>query len=287
MMKRKSGFMKNILIAVLILTISIRLHAQYYYNDIVGTGNLNRTIQLYQDNKVISAEASGFDNNGIKNDDFSEVHNFYPDQKLLKIYSRNKRDASTEYDYFNSKNLVTTVSDSAASFVSTTTYTYDDRNNPLVIENMVSDPNDSVYTDEVHQWFYNADGKPIRMLRIVNKNDSTDIHFTLDDKGDVVEELPFIHKISREKTYYYYDDQNRLTDIVRYNVKAQRLLPDYMFEYSDKDQVTQKITTLSSEDIGYIIWRYAYNDMGLKTTEANFNRNKELMGKIKYAYQFR
>ena len=279
--------MKNILIAVLILTISIRLHAQYYYNDIVGTGNLNRTIQLYQDNKVISAEASGFDNNGIKNDDFSEVHNFYPDQKLLKIYSRNKRDTSTEYDYFNSKNLVTTVSDSTASFVSTTTYTYDDRNNPLVIENMVSDPNDSVYVDEVHQWFYNADGKPIRMLRIVNKNDSTDIHFTLDDKGNVVEELPFIHKISREKTYYYYDDQNRLTDIVRYNVKAQRLLPDYMFEYSDKDQVTQKITTLSSEDIGYIIWRYAYNDMGLKTTEANFNRNKELMGKIKYAYQFR
>ncbi len=278
--------MKNILIAVLILTISIRLRAQYYYNDIVGTRNLNRTIQLYQDNKVISAEASGFDNTGIKNDDFSEVHNFYPDQKLLKLYSRNKRDTSTEYDYFNSKNLVTTVSDSTASFVSTTTYTYDDRNNPLVIENIVSDPNDSVYVDEVHQWFYNADGKPLRMLRVVNKNDSTDIHFTLDDKGNVVEELPFIHKISREKTYYYYDDQNRLTDIVRYNVKAQRLLPDYMFEYSDKDQVTQKITTLSSEDIGYIIWRYAYNDMGLKTTEANFNRNKELMGKIKYTYQF-
>ena len=188
------------------------------------------TIQLYQDNKVISAEASGFDNTGIKNDDFSEVHNFYPDQKLLKLYSRNKRDTSTEYDYFNSKNLVTTVSDSTASFVSTTTYTYDDRNNPLAIENIVSDPNDSVYVDEVHQWFYNADGKPLRMLRVVNKNDSTDIHFTLDDKGNVVEELPFIHKISREKTYYYYDDQNRLTDIVRYNVKAQRLLPDYMFD---------------------------------------------------------
>jgi hypothetical protein len=278
--------MKNISITVLILTISIRLHAQYYYNDITGTRNLNRTIQLYQNNKVISAEASGYDNNGVKNDDFSEVDNFYPDQKLLKIYSRNKRDTSTEYDYLNSKNLVTTISDTTAAFVSKTTYTYDDKNNPLVIENTVNDPNDSVYVDEVHQWFYNADGKPLRMLRIVNKNDTTDIHFTLDDNGNVIEELPFIHKISREKTYYYYDDKNRLTDIVRYNIKAGRLLPDYMFEYSDKDQVTQKITTLSSEGIGYIIWRYAYNDMGLKTTEANFNRNKELMGKIKYTYQF-
>ncbi len=278
--------MKNISITVLILTISIRLHAQYYYNDITGTRNLNRTIQLYQNNKVISAEASGYDNNGVKNDDFSEVDNFYPDQKLLKIYSRNKRDTSTEYDYLNSKNLVTTISDTTAAFVSKTTYTYDDKNNPLVIENTVNDPNDSVHVDEVHQWFYNADGKPLRMLRIVNKNDTTDIHFTLDDNGNVIEELPFIHKISREKTYYYYDDKNRLTDIVRYNIKAGRLLPDYMFEYSDKDQVTQKITTLSSEGIGYIIWRYAYNDMGLKTTEANFNRNKELMGKIKYTYQF-
>jgi hypothetical protein len=284
-MKRKSGFMKNILIAVFILIASIRLHAQYYYNDIIGTRNLNQTIQLYQDNKVISAAASGYDNNGVKNDVFSETYHFYPDQKFLKIYTRNKRDTSTEYDYFNSKNFVTTISDTTASFISTTTYTYDDKNNPIKIENMVSDPNDSVYAKEVHQWFYNADGKPVRMLRVVNKNDTTDIHFTLDDKGNVIEELPSIHKINREKTYYYYDDKNRLTDIVRYNIKAQRFLPDYMFEYSDKDEVIQKITTLSSEGIGYIIWRYVYNDMGLKTTEANFNRNKELMGKIKYIYQ--
>jgi hypothetical protein len=124
------------------------------------------------------------------------------------------------------------------------------------------------------------------MLRIVNNTDTTEIRFTLDDKGNVVEELPFIKKVSRDKTYYYYDSKNRLTDIVRYNVKARRLLPDYMFEYSDKNQVIQKITTLSTIGLGYLIWRYVFDDRGLKIKEATFNRDKAMTGKIEYSYQF-
>ena len=77
-----------------------------------------------------------------------------------------------------------------------------------------------------------------------------------------------------------------MTDIVRFNTKAGRLLPDYMFEYSANNQVSQKITTLSAGGTGYLIWRYAYDDRGLKTTEASFNRNKEMTGKIKYSYLF-
>jgi hypothetical protein len=155
-----------------------------------------------------------------------------------------------------------------------------------VIKNTVNDANDSVYENEIHQWFYNSDNKPVRMLRIVNNRDTTDIRFTLDEKGNIIEEIPFIHNVSQAKIYYYYDAKNRLTDIVRFNIKAGRLLPDYMFEYSDKNQVTQKITTLSAGGIGYLIWRYAYDEKGLKTTEASFNRNKELTGKIKYNYRF-
>ena len=58
-------------------------------------------------------------------------------------------------------------------------------------------------------------------------------------KGNVIEELPYIKKISGEKTYYYYDGKNRLTDIVRFNTKARRLLPDYMFEYTENNQVSE------------------------------------------------
>ncbi|MFI5185468.1 MAG: hypothetical protein ACHQF0_01970 [Chitinophagales bacterium] len=278
--------MKKIVVAIFISCSSISLQAQYYYQDIIGTKEMNQTIQLYLNNKVSSAEATGFDTEGVQNSDFSETHNFYPGQKLLKIASRNKTDITTEYYRFDAKGLLTAVSDTSSSIVSTTTYTYDEKNNPVVIKNIVNDANDSIYTNEVHQWFYNTDGKPVKMFRIVNNSDTTEVRFTLDEKGNAIEELPFIKKISREKTYYYYDERNRLTDIVRFNVKAGKLLPDYMFDYSDKNQLIQKRTTLSAGDVGYLIWRYAYDEKGLKTIEASFNRNKEPTGKIKYNYRF-
>ena len=278
--------MKDIAVVIFVIFYSVSLHAQYYYQDIVGTKELNQMIQLYLKNKVRTVEAAGFDGDGVQNSDFSETHQFFPNLDLLKISSRNKTDVSNEFYRFNAKGLLVTITDSASSLVSKTSYDYDDRGNPVRIANVVNDANDSVYESEVHQWFYNADGKPVRMFRIVNTIDTTDVRFTLDSKGNVIEELPFVKKISREKIYYYYDAKNRLTDIVRFNTKAGRLLPDYMFEYSANNELAQKITTLSAAGTGYLIWRYAYDDRGLKTTEASFNRNKELTGKIKYSYQF-
>ena len=87
--------------------------------------------------------------------------------------------------------------------------------------------------------------------------------------------------------YYYYDDKNRLSDIVRYNTKLKKLLPDLMFEYDDNDRVIQKITTISNLTMGgYLIWRYIFDDKGLKTKEALFNKDKELTGKIDYVYTY-
>jgi len=278
--------MKNILGSFLILIGSVTLHAQYYYKDLIGTREINQTIRLYLSNKVLSAEATGFDGDGVKNSDFSETHNFFADKNLLKIATRNKTDIISEYYRFDGKGLLTNKSDTSSSLVSTTTYTYDEKNNPALIKNMVTDTGDSIYVNEVHQWFYNDQGKPLRMLRILNNNDTTEVRFTLDEKGNVTEELPFVKKVSGEKTYYYYDDKNRMTDIVRFNTKARRLLPDYMFEYTEKNQVSQKITTLSMMDLGYLIWRYVYDDKGLKTKEASFNKDKVMTGKIEYSYRF-
>ena len=278
--------MKNILIAVSILTSTLSLPAQYYYKDIIGTQEINQTIKLYLNNKVLSVEAAGFDGQGMKNSDFSETHNFFADHNLLKISGRDKTTLSNQYFRFDANGLLTSISDTSSVVISTTTYSYNDKKGPQTIKNTVSDAGDSIYVNEVHQWFYNAEGKPVRMLRIVNNSDTTDIRFTSDEKGNVIEELPFIKKISREKTYYYYDDKNRLTDIVRFNVKAARLLPDYMFEYSDNNRLIQKITTLSTMNLGYLIWRYVYDDKGLKIKEASFNRDKVMTGKIEYSYRF-
>jgi hypothetical protein len=287
--------MKNILGSFFILIGSATLHAQYYYKDLIGTRDFNQTIRLYFSNKVLSAEATGFDGDGAKNSDFSETYNFFADRSLLKIATRNKSVITNEYYRFDPKGLLINKSDTSSSLastgtytylVSTTTYTYNDKDNPVLIKNTVSDASDSIYATEVHQWFYNDQGKPVRMLKISDNNDTTEVRFTLDDKGNVIEELPFVRQISGEKTYYYYDGKGRLTDIVRFNTKARRLLPDYMFEYTEKNQVAQKITTLSMMDLGYLIWRYVYDDKGLKSKEASFNKDKVMTGKIEYSYQF-
>jgi hypothetical protein len=286
--------MKNISIAGLVLMVSLSLHSQYYYKDIIGTQELNQTIKLYLNNKVQAVEASGYDGEGVRNSDFSETQNFYADRSLLKIANRNKTTISNQYYRFDGRGLLASITDTSSSLISTTTYNYDEKNNPVLIKNVVTDADDSINQSETHQWFYNPDGKPVRMLRIVNNNDTTDVRFTLDEKGNAIEELPFIKKLSREKTYYYYDSKNRLTDIVRYNVKARRLLPDYMFEYSGNNQVLQKITTLSSNGLPYLTWRYVYDDKGLKTKEATFIKPKEatsnqdqiMTGKIEYSYRF-
>jgi hypothetical protein len=277
--------MKNILGSLFILISSATLHAQYYYKDLIGTRDINQTIKLYASNKVLSAEATGFDGDGVKNSDFSETHNFFTDRNLLKIATRNKTVITNEYYRFDSKGLLINMSDTSSSLVSATTYTYDEKDNPVLIKNTVTDADDSIYANEVHQWFYNDQGRPLRMLKISN-SDTTEVRFTLDEKGNVIEELPYIKKISGEKTYYYYDGKNRLTDIVRFNTKARRLLPDYMFEYTENNQVSQKITTLSMMDLGYLIWRYVYNDKGLKIKEASFNKDKVMTGKIEYSYRF-
>ncbi len=278
--------MKNILGSFFILISSVTSHSQYYYKDIIGTREINQTIKLYLSNKVLSAEAIGFNGDGLKNSDFSETHTFLAGNNLLKIATRDKTIITNEYYRFDSKGLLINMTDTSSSLVSTTSYAYGERENPVLIKNTVTDGDDSIYTNEVHQWFYNGQGKPLRMLKISNNTDTTEVRFTLDEKGNVIEELPFIKKVSGEKTFYYYDDNHRLTDIVRFNTKARRLLPDYMFEYTEQNQVSQKITTLSMMDLGYLIWRYVYDDKGLKTKEASFNKDKVMTGKIEYSYRF-
>ena len=59
-----------------------------------------------------------------------------------------------------------------------------------------------------------------------------------------------------------------------------------LFEYDDQDRVIQKITTTTSLNLNYLIWRYIFNEKGLKTKEALFNQEKELNGKIEFSYTF-
>ncbi len=277
--------MKNIFLIVVVLT-SVTLQAQYYYNDIVGTLETNRLMKTYVANKVQSVSAAGVDANGRRTTDFSELQEVKENGTALKITTHNNFNNTIYYNRFDSQGMLISITDSSSDIQSITTYEYDANGRISRVKNTIKDTANDFNQTEIHRWIYNANSKPEKMWRIINDTDSLELRLSPDENGNTGDEKTYKRGIETGTVYYYYDDKGRLTDIVRYNIKAKKLLPDIMFEYDESDRVIQKITTTSSLNLNYLIWRYLFNNKGLKTREAMFNNDKELTGKIEYSYTF-
>ncbi|HSU27008.1 MAG TPA: RHS repeat domain-containing protein [Chitinophagaceae bacterium] len=277
--------MKSTLLIFLSLC-SITLQAQYYYRDIIGTEKTNRQMKTYLNNKVQKVSSIGMDPSGRPNTEFSELQEVKENGLGLKVTTRNTGSLNIFYNRFDPSGRLISIEDSSSDIQSTTTYIYDAMGRISIVRNSIRDTANDFTQTESHNWIYGANGKPSGMWRIINNTDSLEIRFVPDSSGNVGDEKTMKHGLETGVIYYYYDNRNRLTDIVRYNTKAKKLLPDIMFEYDDQDHVIQEITTTSSLNLNYLIWRYAFNDKGLKTKEALFNNDKEMTGKIEYTYTF-
>lgn len=286
--------MKNKLLVALLL-FSVTAKAQYYYRDIIGTKEVNDKMKAYVAAHVKSVTAAGYDPRGTKSPDYNEWQDVQDNGASLKTTTRNGQTVSSTYYKFDSKTRLTTARDSTTDVESITTYAYDNMGNPVNIKTTTKDAFHDFDQTSERQWSY-KDGKPTKLLLIVNGNDSMEYKFTLDEHMNVADEMIFHQGGSRNKldiaydpnkVYFFYDDRSRLTDITRYNEKAKELLPDFMFEYDDNNRVIQKITVMAnSRTSDYLLWRYGFNDQGLKTKEVLYNRAKELQGKIEYTYSF-
>lgn len=260
-------------------------NSQYYYKDLVAAADLGRQMKTYLSNNIRKVTATGITPEGSASSDFSEVYEISANGTSLKITTRINKTISSLRHTFNDRGWLVTTVDSAAGVKSTSTYTYDANGKIISISNSATDADSSAdfSQTETHQYIY-KDGKLEKMWRIINKKDSMEVKFVLDENGNVLEERNYRRGIFTDPIYYYYDDKHRLTDIVRFNYKANRLLPDYLFEYDDSDRVIQKITTTSGKNLGYVTWRYLFDERGLKTKEALFNKEKQLQGRIDYTY---
>ena len=258
-------------------------NSQYYYKDLVAAADLTRQMKTYTTNNVRKVTATGITPEGGTSSDFSEVYEI--NATTLKITTRINKTVSSVRYIFNDRGLLVTTIDSAAGVKSTSNYTYNANNKITSISNSSTDADSSAdfSQTEIHQFIY-KDDKLDKMFRIINKTDSLEVRFVLDNNGNVIEEWNVKRGVFSDPIHYYYDEKNRLTDIVRFNHKANRLLPDFLFEYDDNDRVIQKITTITGQSIGYVIWRYLFDEKGLKTKEAMYNKDKELQGRIDYSY---
>jgi YD repeat-containing protein len=290
--------MKNTSLAITLI-LSASLHAQYYYDDIIGTREINSKMRIYLAVKVQSVTATGYDAEGKKAPDFTEWQDIQSNGSVLKISTRNGQSIARTYYQFDDKKRVINARDSSGDFQTITAYTYDANDNVI---NMKTTTRDALHDfDQVKERQYEyKEGKPVKMLLIQNSSDSLEYIFTLDEHNNIKDEMLYhrggsqnkiYYSYDEHKVYYFYDEQNRLTDVTRYSPKIDRLLPDFMLSYDDSNRVIQRITVLSNVNYDtkrpdYLTWRYGFDEKGLKTAEVMYSKTKELKGRIKYSYTF-
>jgi len=278
--------MKNIFL-ISLLTLSVFAQAQYYYKDIVGTSETNNLLKTYSTNNVQSVSLKSYEADGSISDNFQVDQVLDRSTKRLRTISRSGvTDESILNAWFDDNARLIKTTDTSGTSLSTALYSYNSAGKLIFIKSFSGDTLKTGTEAEDHQWSYNEKGQPVQMLRIINTTDTTIIKLQLDENGNVIQETPYKKGKAGDPVYYYYNGKNEVTDIVRYNYKLKKLLPDYMFEYSDAGQVIQKITVPSNKAAQYLIWRYQYDSKGLKVREACFNKDKVLTGKIEYNYRF-
>lgn len=275
----KTGF------ALAALFLSLAASSQYYFKDIIGTKESAALIASYQASKVRNVSLKSYTINNAPIEGLSITQEYLAGPAALRTTTKSEyTPASYLTTYVDALGRVSKTTDSANGAVNTTLYQYNAAGKLAAVLLQAGDSLSATQTDD-HLWQYDAQGRIAKMLRIKNKRDTAVVSFKRDEKGNVVEEQEKRGYLTEEPWYYYYNASSLLTDIVRYNKKAHRLLPETMFEYSDKGQVAQRITVPQNSD-DYLIWRYAYDAKGLKIKEVIFNKQKEQTGKVEYAYTF-
>jgi hypothetical protein len=261
--------------------------AQLYYQDLL-THRINLSQhKVYKNNKVQHIRVTSFEANGEQAGDFRIERQYNVTWSQLKTVTEaplSGRSVMVNF-YNNNGQLYRTTDSSDASFT-----TYDYRYDSLLrLSEIVSQSNalgEKQKTTEVHRWHYDRKGTPEFMEKIKDGQDTTLYRFQSDSSGNVIEEQDFRGSLAGPKIYYYYDATNRITDIVKFNERVKKLLPDYLFSYDATGQLTEMV---SVQDGGsdYLTWKYFYDEKGLKKSESCYNKQKQLVGKLEYTYDFK
>jgi len=258
---------------------------QYYYKDIIVSKETTEKWKDYKESNVKSINISSFEGNGQPTEGFIGKISIAGDFSQISTYTRSdENQASTLIAKYNAQGLLINTVDTSDRFESITQYIYDDQGHVTSIMNSSLETDNQVKESEEHIWKYDQNGIPQVMLKVKENRDTAYVRFIADGKGNITEEREVHNQDSLPAIYYYYDDQNRLTDVVRYNERAKRLLPDYIFDYGNKSRITSMLVVPEGND--YQKWIYEYNDRGLKDRETCYGKGKELLGRIEYEYNY-
>lgn len=272
------------LLFIICITICSSSFSQYYYNDIIANEQSNKQYQLLKSNKIKNIKVNSYDADNQASQGFLLDQEFTPDYRKLITTSATATGAVSSLTTFYENNKVKRTDEITKGVQTKSEYVYDDKARIQSITSTSTDTALKSNSVEAHIWFYNANNQPVQMLKIKNNTDTMRIEMLLDEHGNVIEEHWKRRTINLETYYYYYNDKNQLTDIVRFNKRVQKLLPDFLFEYDTNGRINQMIQVPAGSS-NYTIWQYTYNDKGLRQQEICSNKQKQLVGKVVYSYQ--
>jgi hypothetical protein len=276
--------MNKIFSLVVILLCFAKVRSQYYYLDIVGTNQTNKQYRLIRAHQLKRINATSYEGNNKPSEDFMLQQTIVDGGKQIVTQSASVGNAPSFFISFYENNRLAKTLDSSNNAINTVVYNYDDAGRISSINSISKDFDGTFINAETHTWRYNEKGLPVSMLKVKNDKDTTYVSFTIDEQDNVAEERWTRNKRVIETYYYYYNPKKQLTDVVRYSRRAKAMIPDYILEYDNNGRITEMRQTQATS-ANYLIWRYMYNDKGMKEKEYVFNKQKELLGKIEYSYQ--
>jgi hypothetical protein len=265
------------------LFFSLTGYSQHYYNDIISTQQSNANYKLLKQANTSQVKGRSFEADDSETPNFRLQQELSRDKKKLTTTTTTSANVtSVTISYFENDRLKQTI-DTVRGVKNITDYEYDAAGNLTRIVSQSIDPEHTGNTVEESRWYYKTDGSPDHMLRIKNKTDTVKVDFAYDEKGNLAEEQWRRKNRLIETYYYYYNDNKQLTDIVRYNAKAKKMLPDFTFDYDEKGRISQMLQTLQGTTT-YLLWKYSYTESGLKQKEVCYDKNRYLVGRIEYVY---
>lgn len=276
-------FASRSVVLIAILFASFHVDAQYYYKDILTPRQTMEQLKKYKENKIRLISVMSYESSGERTEDFSGTQTISDNFTKIKTQFQTALAGESELTtLFNGQGRLVKTIDTTDGSGSVSEYIYNVQGLVTSIVNVSTSPGQRKEKEE-HAWYYDVNGKPSRMLRIKNDTDTSFINFILDENGNVAEEHASRKSTAQASYYYYYDTANRVTDIVTYNQRANRLLPVYIFEYNDAGMTSSMLLVPEGSD-DYQKWYYSYDERLLKLKETCFNKRKQLLGRIEFEY---
>lgn len=266
-----------------LMTTGYTVSAQYYYTDVINNKQVLAELAVLKQKNIRGVKVTSLEATGEETEGFICQKKINRDYTEVEIYTEtNESYPNTFISYFNNAEQLQRTVDSSEAGATTVDYTYNAGGRVITVNssrNFATD-DDAGQVTEKHIYNYNDAGILQKMLLVKNNRDTTVYIFEADELGNVIIEK---NERTAEVYYYYYDEKNRLTDIVHKYSYQKQLFTESSFEYDDMGQLVKMVSS-EKEGAYYFTWRYNYED-GLRTNERCYSKEGRLMGSVEYKYK--